>query len=442
MLTRRTLLAQPAAAAGGVILGFRGRRAASAAPPDNGKPWIWPSEPPPGCPFENSRDIAGLAFTGRYSDYDLADTWYPSWASDSNLYSPWTDGTCPRLDGRRERSDSAGENATTGQAVIEGDDPLRLKIYSLGLTKASPAPYQGRYPCGSLVYNGVWYYGAYTLAPRVRTLYGGVAYNWPWLGPVVGFRISTDYGRTWTETPHTPDKPLFGEKGMWGHPVKIGAPHFVDLGKNMEHSPDGKAYLVGHGAVEPDARPRFANLSWISGDQIYLIRVSPGIDNINDASRYEYFAGHDAAGRPRWTNRFDQIQPLVDWNNYCGCVTATYNAPLRKYLMCITNGWPTAGRMSSYILESDLLTGPWKLVTYMKNFGEQAYFLNFPSKFLGGDGRRGWLCYSANFARDWNNEHILADPVGSRYGLVLQEVELPDARRRQEYEGNPKPEVR
>ena len=38
--------------------------------------------------------------------------------------------------------------------------------------------------------------------------------------------------------------------------------------------------------------------------------------------------------------------------------------------------------MRSYILEADALTGPWRLVTYLKDFGEQAYFLNFPSKFI------------------------------------------------------------
>ena len=27
--------------------------------------------------------------------------------------------------------------------------------------------------------------------------------------------------------------------------VKFGAPHFVDFGQELEHSPDGKAYLVG-----------------------------------------------------------------------------------------------------------------------------------------------------------------------------------------------------
>ena len=52
------------------------------------KPFVWPSQPPADCPFEQSRDIVGIAFTGVHSDYHVADTWYPSWASDGNLYSP------------------------------------------------------------------------------------------------------------------------------------------------------------------------------------------------------------------------------------------------------------------------------------------------------------------------------------------------------------------
>ncbi len=237
--------------------------------------------------------------------------------------------------------------------MLIGDDPLNLKIVSLGLTKGDASPYGGRYPCGSLVHNGVWYYGTYCLAPDGMVRYGDQAFNWPWLGPFVGFRTSTDFGKTWTDTPHTPAKPLFGETGMWGYPVKIGSPHFVDFGKNMEHSPDGKAYLVAHGAAEPDPKPRFGNLSWITGDQIYLLRVTPSIENINDASKYEFFAGHDAAGKPVWTSDFAKIKPLIDWNNNCGCVTITYNAPLKTYLMCVTDGWPTCAKMNSYILEAE-----------------------------------------------------------------------------------------
>jgi len=123
-------------------------------------PFIWPSQPPKDIPFEQSKDLVGILFTGKHSDYRVADTWYPSWASDGNLYSPWTDGT---TDGMRSSSD--GPNATTGQAIMIGDDPLNLKIKTLGLTKGNPHPYQGRYPCGSLVHNGVWYYGTYCLGP-------------------------------------------------------------------------------------------------------------------------------------------------------------------------------------------------------------------------------------------------------------------------------------
>jgi len=70
--------------------------------------FLWPSEPPQDCPFEQSKELVGILFTGVHSDYEVADTWYPSWASDGNLYSPWTDGWAPRLDGGREWSASYG----------------------------------------------------------------------------------------------------------------------------------------------------------------------------------------------------------------------------------------------------------------------------------------------------------------------------------------------
>ena len=166
-------------------------------------------------------------------------------------------------------------------------------------------------------------------------------------------------------------------------------------------------------------------MSWISADQIYLARVRPSIANINDLTKYELFAGHDPAGRPVWTNDFAKIKPLLDWNNNMGVATVTYDPPLKKYLMCVTDGWPTCARMHTYILEADALTGPWRLVTYLKDFGEQAYFVNFPSKFISADGRTLWLCYSANFASGWNKAAPLkVNPPGSNYGLALHEVRL------------------
>jgi hypothetical protein len=395
-------------------------------------PFVWKSEPPACSPFEQSKEIRGIRFLGLKSGFHAGDTWYPSWAEDGRLYSPYTDGTCPRLDGGTELSISDGstpagyglEHTSTGQAVIEGDDPLELKIYSLGLSHASSLPYHGRYPCGSLVFNNVWYYGTYCLDPAGGAPYGDKTYNWPWMGPFVGFRYSADYGRSWKECPHSPAKPLFGESGLYGYPIKIGSPHFVDFGKNMEYSPDGKAYMVAHGADTTDTHYRFYNDSWITGDQIYLMRVTPGIENMNDPSAYEFYAGKDANGQPVWTRNFKQIRPLLEWNDNMGCVTITYNAPLKKYIMCVTDGGNTCAKMNTYILESDQLTGTWKLVTYLKNFGEQAYFVNFPSKFISRDGKTAWMLYSGNFAPDWNGMKILPNPPGSHYGMVLQKIEF------------------
>ncbi|MFC2098476.1 hypothetical protein ACFLSP_01895 [Bacteroidota bacterium] len=420
--------------------------------------FIWKSAVPDDCPFVMSKTLTGVYFTGRHSDYRAGDTFYPCWASDGNLYSPWTDG---RTDGIH-CSSGGGDSARTGHAVMKGDDPLNLEIKNTSLPKyASARPYRGRYPAGSLVHNGVWYYGTYCLGPSGGYDHNGFRHNWPNLGPIPGFQISYDDGKTWEPSPHTPDSPLFPEPEIIFAPVKMGAPHFIDFGKNMEHSPDGKAYLLGMGAEKDDPEPRpcikiddtgqesyiishecpgveiipdnpgdetsvfvHSNLSWITADQIYLARVTPSPETINDEDAYEYFAGYEKSGKPVWTDDFDKIKPLLEWNNNMGCVTATYVPQLKKYLMCITDGWPTVAKMDSYILEADELTGPWRMVAYLEDFGEQAYFLNFPSKFISDDGKTLWLCYSANFSPDWNGVKLEFNPPGGRYGLCLHELKL------------------
>jgi hypothetical protein len=384
-------------------------------------PWqpdVWPSTPPEDCPFEKSADIRGLAFTHRWAAYTDADTWYPSWASDGNMYSGWTDGEI----GEESVHSSGRAKARTGNARIAGDDPLNLQVTSLGSQPASAEPYGGRYPSANLVHDGIWYYGTYAIDfdPDVPE------YSWAVLGPVPGFRISRDYGKTWIDSPLSPAHPLFPESGKNGQKVKMGTPHFVDFGRNMEYSPDGKAYLVGHGASDPDAKPRTANLSWIAGDEIYLARVRPSPETINRLEEYEFYAGHDPAGRPVWSRHFADIKPLIAWNNRMGCVTITYDAPLKRYLMCITDGWPGVENMNTYVLESRDLTGPWRLVTYMKDFGQQGYFAHFPSKFISADGRTAWLSYSANFHKNYFGNRTKAAPLGSRYAMTLQEVRLLD----------------
>ncbi len=155
------------------------------------EPFIWPSETPADCPFKQSKEFTGIKFLGIKSGYHYGDTWYPTWAENDTLSSPWTDGWTKRMDGYIDHSASGVDQVhiTTAQGVITGDDPLTMKAYSIDIHKKSPAfPYHGRYPAGSLIHNGVWYYGTYCLDPAGYTRYGNDTVNWPWMEPFVGFR--------------------------------------------------------------------------------------------------------------------------------------------------------------------------------------------------------------------------------------------------------------
>lgn len=371
----------------------------------------WNDELPEDCPLECSDRFGSVRFTGRAAAYTEADTWYPSWASDGLCYSPWTDGLVDNF-----LSLSKGHHATTGAARIVGDHPLSLEVVPLGVWNAPSAPYGGRYPCGTLVHNGVWYYGTYCLDESDRGL------NWDIMGPFVGFRISEDLGRSWQETPWSPEKPIFGESGKSGGKVRMGAPHFVDFGCNMRESPDGLAYLVGHGGSTPSAE-----VSWISGDEVYLGRVAPSPGTINDPGCYEFFGGIRSDGSTTWVRQVHDSEPIVRWPGHAGCVTATWIPPLGRYLMCVTDGWPTIREMTSYILEAEALTGPWRVLAYLRHFGPQGYFLNIPSRFVADDGKTMWLCYSANFTNSYLDTGFASDPPGSRYSMCLQEFTIQGA---------------
>lgn len=373
-------------------------------------------------PFSPIAFIQRDFLTGNYTNYKNANTFYPSWASDGNLYCPWTDGFIDEDECHSYLRDGVTQ---TGQIKIVGEDPFQLQLINLGHMDASPEPYEGRYPSGCLVYNNVWYHGSYCLTnvSDNPSDCGGV--GWTKLGPFVGFRTSNDWDHYttrwedgyWNPCLHTGGDSLFQENPSVT-PVKIGAPHFVDFGCNLEHSPDGKAYLVAHGSTRPEAWN-----SWIQGDEVYLLRVAP--ESLNDLSAYEFYAGKSSDGSAVWSKHFHEIQPLIRWDDNLGCVTMTYNAALKKYFMCITRGMEIA-RYNTMILEADSMTGPWSMVHYMRDFGPEAYFVNIPSKFISEDGEKAVLWYSANFTDNpWGKEKTREEnPKGSNYSLVVQEIQL------------------
>jgi hypothetical protein len=319
-----------------------------------------------------------------------------------------------------------GPNSTEGAAKIIGNDPMNLQLVPCAPYAVSSSPYLSRYPSACLVYNGVWYLGTYAMDNTDQTGPAGTDV----IGPLVGFGISQDYGLTWSDTTLTPSNNLFQESAKNGNQVNMGMPHFVDLGNNMEYSPDGNAYLIAHGALLPQGAGAAPTLGLFHGDLSYLARTVPSPQTINTLAAWEFYAGKSATGEDIWTNNFAELQPVLEWYGHMGGALVTYNAPLKKFLWFVTDpsdadgGFTPGAPYNTYVLESDHLTGPsWSLVTYMQSFGQQAYWVNIPSKFISTDGRTAWLCYSAN----WNGipgHDSIEDPPGSAYGLCLHEITL------------------
>lgn len=410
---------------------------------------------PKDCPLPLSKDYGGISFTGRYASYTKADTWYPIYASDGMMYSCYTDGSV-----NGEGTGSPNPRC----AQIEGTDPLNLKINAVGKNIRHNGNDKirnkyGRYPCAQLMFNDIWYYGTYLLEQEDRSMFVPNA-DWPILQPFVGFRTSDDFGETWFDNTD-PGNPLLEnphDKWVNAHGVEfnpyevmIGAPHFVDFGVNLENAPTDKktgrkwAYMVAHGA---DPRCELAHNSWISGDNIYLLRIlmPTGTDKeenfryMNNPANWQYLAKDGSYcfwKRDNLEEVYSNIRPIVDATGYLGNVGLTYNAALRKYIMTLSRvDKEDRNFFDTLILESDAIDGKYRVVQYLKGFAAVSYFMNIPSRFISEDGNTMWLCYSSVY-RYKNNP--LPTIGGSQYALCLREIKLDGkkeaAARRYEAEG-------
>lgn len=392
--------------------------------------------PPADCPLPPSPLLGGLRFTGRILSTQGADTWYPSWAEDGNLYTPFADGVAcnMRVDANWNRDlsfvsglcrDGASGHSrlvSNGAAIIAGDDPFAPEIRPCEPVVFHSPRFHGLYPCASLMHRGVWSYGTYYVHRWIDPAGRRITYE---LGPVPGFRTSRDGGRSWDGSVRDDRTPLFPEVGRvaGGPPIRIGSPHAVDHGRALQHAPDGRFYIIAHGC-----RDRSHATTWISGDEIVVARCEPDPAALNDPACWEFLTG-TVGGRPRWSRNFAEMAPIVTWPGRCGCVNATWVPALGRYLMMVSAGPDHGGEADhdTWIAEAEHLWGPWRLVDWWPAFGSRGYFVCMPSKFLSSAGDRAVLYWSANWMTPqpphdvpWPRE----SPPGSRYALCVGEFEF------------------
>ncbi|RDY61127.1 DUF7402 domain-containing protein [Flagellimonas nanhaiensis] len=358
----------------------------------------WENEIPNDCPFEQSEDITKVVFTGRFANYTAADTWYLQSANDGNLYSPWTDG---EMDGFSTNS-NIRSNAV-GQAKVIGSDPLNLKFENLGRMWAGGTNY---YPCVSIIVDETFYIGTYN-AFNDEGYFNGFRYSKNWNH----FTSNTEpdwKNQYWTNAIDL-DGNFFNEKGK----AKFRTPHAVNFAKN-DKAEDGHIYLSAHGYSSGNGKN-----NWDKGDAIYLCRADASPESITNAESYEFFAGHTRNGKPIWEKGVENAKPILDWPNHLGSESITYFPKMDKYIL-MTCRLKEAEENLPYNVtifwESDKITGPYKIVHYMRDWGAQTYFPNITSQFINNDGTSAWMTVASNYSVQNINPHQ------NRYAASMHEL--------------------
>lgn len=376
----------------------------------------WENSIPANCPFERSEDISRVVFTGRYANYTGADTWYLQSGGDGNLYSCWTDGV---LDGFATNS-NIRSNAV-GQARITGNHPLNLKFENMGRMWSGGTNY---YPCVSLIVDSTFYIGTYN------------AYDHD--GYFNGFRYSKNWNHYTSNTEPNWTNPywinaidadgnFFNESGK----AKFRTVHAVNFAENNK-AEDGRVYLSAHGYSSGNGQN-----NWDKGDAIYLCRTFATTDSIIQAESYEFFAGHAESGKAIWAKGVEMARPILDWPDHLGSEGITYFPQLKKFILITCRLMENEENLPYNVTifwEADDLTGPYKIVHYMKNWGAQTYFPNISSQFINGDGTSAWMTVACNYSVQNINPHQC------RYAASIHELTFvlqdKDLRELKEYRTN------
>ena len=317
------------------------------------------------APYPPSPVIAEISFDFSSRDRRApgSDNWPITWADDGHQYAAWGDG------GGFGGTNSDGR-VSLGVARIEGssDNYRGYNVWG-GKNAENPPQFTGK---------------SYGILSAGRTLY-------MWVTPdssVEEARLcySTNHGATWT-------------RADWAFKQSDGfvLPSFCQFGKAYSGARDSYVYIY---AVH--LQNASVPLGIQKPGEIDLMRVRR--DRITDRGAYEFFAGLGTGSRPTWTQDPAKRRPVFQDPNGVGwCVSVSYNAGLRRYLLCTEHAESFQGNLG--IFDAPEPWGPWTTVGYYSNWGGfgSTFFWNFSNKWLSAEGRRFTLIFTGTGYNDaWN----------------------------------------
>ncbi len=317
------------------------------------------------APYPPSERVHGMIFD-LSSVEQLApgsDNWPVTWADDNHQYTSWGDG------GGFGGTNNLGR-VSLGVARIEGsaDRHRGFNVWG-GHNTANPANVNGK-STGILSVDGVLYM---------------------WVTPGSGHHgfeearlyTSSDHAATWDRQP----EPAFVKAD------KVIKPTFAQFGRDYDGARDEYVYIYA-ARLKNDSQ-----LAVQKPGEIDLIRVPKYA--ITDRDRYEFYAGTEANGRPKWSPDLPDRQPVFEDANGVGwTVSVSYNAGLDRYFLITEHNQSFSGDMG--VFDAPEPWGPWTTVEYSNNLAGlgTTFFWNFSNKWLSEDGRDFVLNFTGIGAND------------------------------------------
>ncbi|MDR1427226.1 MAG: DUF4185 domain-containing protein [Bifidobacteriaceae bacterium] len=345
--------------------------------------------------------VADLEYHESVASVGDGDLWPSTWADDGYLYTangdglgfsdgPWLDIVVNRVEGDPLRGLS-GQRLAGGRDVSPiWTDPSRFNSKPTGMVAVDG--------------NGDGRDEVYLAVQDLRCGDHPDVFN---EAPAAGIVRSEDGGATWTPS----DGPLFADH-------RFTTVFFLDFGQSntharvLGHNPTDYVYAYG---LDYNWRASFSGCVPDPTD-LYLARV-PGA-SIQERGTWEFFAGLDQGGSPRWTADIGRKAPVLTDRRRCYVPRADTKglgsgpAPSGTYIAQGGVTYIPAFDRYVYTSWSDCVWvfyeapapwGPWREFL-LQDFGPPpwtgpgssdpkhgGYGVTMPSKFLSPDGREAWI---------------------------------------------------
>ncbi len=294
-----------------------------------------------------------------------SDNWPLTWTADDTLFAAYGDGWGfePRVD----------RKLSLGFAQLDGGpDAFTARNVRSSTGEREGDGRHGAKASGLISVDG-------TLYMWVRNL-GNSQIAW-----------STDQGRSW----------------QWGFrwTESFGSPSFLNFGRDYAGARDDYVYTFSQDG--PSA--------YSSDDRVILARVPKR--RLLDQSSYEFFAGIDETGRPRWSAVLAERRGVLEFAQGCRRIEVIHNPGLGRYLMAL--GFDHQGGWG--LFEASEPWGPWRSVYHTPRWDyAKTHSYRLPTRWIENGGRTLRLVFSG---RDGSG--VIADAFCIRRLRLLPAFDSP-----------------